>query len=77
MTGVQTCALPIYVHAHRAAVLREGADEIDAHAAILANVSDDPAAFVAKARTQAATEWQAGATLLRRMADGKPEASDD
>ena len=53
----------------RAAVLREAADELDAHAAQLADTSDDPAAFVAKARTRAATEWRVAAALLRRLAE--------
>ena len=57
----------------RAAVLREAAGELDAHASQLADVSDDPAAFVAKTRVRAATEWRVAAELLRRLAAEAPE----
>ena len=57
----------------RAAVLREAAGELDAHASQLADVSDDPAAFVAKTRVRAATEWRVAAELLRRLAAVAPE----
>jgi hypothetical protein len=53
----------------RGAVLREAADELDAHAAQLVDTSDDPAVFVAKARARAAIEWRVAAALLRRLAE--------
>ncbi|MCX4809039.1 ParB N-terminal domain-containing protein [Streptomyces sp. NBC_01239] len=53
---------------NRAAVYAEVADELDAHATQLANVSDDPASSVAKTGARAAIEWRVAAALVRRMA---------
>ena len=55
--------------ADTAAVLNQAADTLDARAAAAADVSDNPAAFVAKARSQTARVWREAARQVRRMAD--------
>lgn len=52
----------------RDAALREAADHFEARAAVIADVSDDPAIFVAKDRWKVAGVWREGATELRRLA---------
>jgi hypothetical protein len=52
----------------RADVLLWAADHLDARAVAAADASDDPAAFVAKARAHIARVWREAARELRRVA---------
>ncbi|MFC5202787.1 hypothetical protein [Streptomyces kaempferi] len=66
--AIRERAAELAAPADPAAEWRAAADRLEAHAASVADVSDDPIILVAKARAHDAAVWREAAALLRRLA---------